>query len=141
MWTILFSGHDIYNGPLLVENNTPTDTPPPHLSMHTFISNFDDLHVILHTYDLFMETTPTYSLQCCLDKSCKQSYHKSWLFKVLFAQGTVYYSVLNKRWINLSVSDKCKAGIKPLESSLKILTHPDNLLPYDVLYSIQRGKT
>ena len=140
MWTILFSGHDIYNGPLLEENNTPTD-PPPHLSMHTFIRNVDDLHVILHTYDLFMETTPTYSLQCCLDKSCKQSYHKSWLFKVLFAQGTVYYSVLNKRWINLSVSDKCKAGIKPLESSLKILTHPDNLLPYDVLYSIQRGKT
>ena len=96
MWTILFSGHDNYNGPLLEENNTPTD-PPPHLSMHTFIRNVDDLHVILHTYDLFMETTPTYSLQCCLDKSCKQSYHKSWLFKVLFAQGTVYYSVLNKR--------------------------------------------
>ena len=77
---------------------TPPLTPPtPHLSMHTFIRNVDDLHVILHTYDLFMETTPTYSLQCCLDKSCKQSYHKSWLFKVLFAQGTVYYSVLNKR--------------------------------------------
>ena len=73
----------------------------------------------LHTNDIFMATTPTDSLQGCLENICKWSYNKSWRFKLLFVQGALNYSILNKRWINLSLCDKCKANIKPLESPLK----------------------
>ena len=76
----------------------------------------------LRTCDLFMATSPIYSLQDCLDKSCKLSYHKSWRFELLFAQGALNYSVLKKGCIDLSLCDKCKIDIKP-RSPLRKLTH------------------
>ena len=69
-----------------------------------------------------MATNLIYALQDFLEKTCKLSYHKSWRFELLFAQGALNYSVLKKGCIDLSLCDKCKIDIKP-RSPLRKLTH------------------
>ena len=109
--------------PPLKQNSIPCFPPlsfkTPLLSMHTFIRNVDDLLVIF-TYKWYFYGKNSHLFFAGLfGKICKWSYHKSWRFKLLFAQGALNYSILNKRWINLSLCDKCKVDIKPLEPPLK----------------------